>query len=97
MTQRILITRGRDGSSPTVKGGPLTIPFHTLLLDKPRQGEGDLVFTAGMMLHDLAERIWNDKESEGFGRWLFATSGIAWLVLILLALASVALLALFIG
>jgi hypothetical protein len=32
MTQRILITRGRDGSSPTIEGEPLTIPFHTLLL-----------------------------------------------------------------
>ncbi|KAJ5504012.1 hypothetical protein N7463_006886 [Penicillium fimorum] len=59
MTQRILITRGRDGSSPTIEGDPLTIPFHTLLLDEPGEGEGDFVFTAEMLLHDLAEPIWD--------------------------------------
>ncbi|OQD95059.1 hypothetical protein PENSOL_c022G08524 [Penicillium solitum] len=59
MSQRILITRGRDGSSPTIKGGPLTIPFHTLLLDEPGEGEGDFVFTTEMLLHDLAEPIWD--------------------------------------
>lgn len=59
MTRRILITRGRDGSSPTIKGEPLTVPFHTLLLDQPREGEGDFVFTAEMLLHDLAEPIWD--------------------------------------
>jgi hypothetical protein len=59
MTQRILITRGKDGSSPTIIGGPLTIPFHTLLLDEPGEGEGDFVFTAEMLLHDLAEPVWD--------------------------------------
>lgn len=59
MTRKILITRGRDGSSPTIKGGPLTIPFHTLLLDEPGEGEGDFVFTTEMLLHDLAEPIWD--------------------------------------
>ncbi|KAJ5607352.1 hypothetical protein N7537_003971 [Penicillium hordei] len=59
MTQRILITRGRDGSSPTIEGEPLTIPFHTLLLDEPGEGEGDFVFTAEMLLHDLAEPVWD--------------------------------------
>ncbi|KOS40617.1 hypothetical protein ACN38_g8528 [Penicillium nordicum] len=59
MTQRILITRGRDGSSPTIQGESLTIPFHTLLLDGLGEGEGDFVFTAEMLLHDLAEPVWN--------------------------------------
>lgn len=59
MTRRILITRGRDGSSPTIEGESLTIPFHTLLLNEPGEGEGDFVFTAEMLLHDLAERVWD--------------------------------------
>ncbi|KGO74461.1 hypothetical protein PITC_021550 [Penicillium italicum] len=59
MTGRILITRGRDGSNPTMEGEPLTIPFHTLLLDEPGEGEGDFVFTAEMLLHDLAEPVWD--------------------------------------
>ncbi|KAJ5406880.1 hypothetical protein N7465_008164 [Penicillium sp. CMV-2018d] len=59
MSQRILITRGRDGSSPTIEGEPLTIPFHTLLLDEPGECEGDFVFTAEMLLQDLAEPIWD--------------------------------------
>ncbi|KAJ5954396.1 hypothetical protein N7501_008675 [Penicillium viridicatum] len=59
MTRRILITRGRDGSSHTIEGEPLTIPFHTLLLDEPGEGEGDFVFTAEMLLQDLAEPIWD--------------------------------------
>ena len=59
MAQRILITRGKDGSSPTIVGGPLVIPFHTLLLDEPAGSEGDFVFTAEILLHDLAEPVWN--------------------------------------
>jgi hypothetical protein len=59
MTRRIRFTRGRDGSSPTIEGEPLTIPFHTLLLDEPGEGEGDFVFTAEMLLHGLAERVWD--------------------------------------
>lgn len=59
MAQRILIKRGRDGSSPTVEGGPLTIPFYALLLDEPGEGEGDFVLTAEMLLHDLAEPVWD--------------------------------------
>ncbi|KAJ5571237.1 hypothetical protein N7535_004897 [Penicillium sp. DV-2018c] len=58
MTQKILLTGGRDGSSPTTEGAPLTIPFRTLLLDEPGEGEGNFVLTAEM-LHDLAERVWD--------------------------------------
>lgn len=59
MTQRILIKKGRNGSNPSIEGGPLTIPFHALLLNQPGEGEGDFVFTAEMLLHDLAERVWD--------------------------------------
>ncbi|KAJ5178137.1 uncharacterized protein N7500_000836 [Penicillium coprophilum] len=62
MNQRILIKKGRDGASPTIEGGPLTVPFHNLLLDEPGEGEGDFVFTAEMLLHDLAEPVWNAIE-----------------------------------
>lgn len=59
MTQRILIKKGRNGSNPSIEGGPLTIPFHALLLNQLGEGEGDFVFTAEMLLHDLAERVWD--------------------------------------
>lgn len=62
IAQRILIKKGRDGSSPTIEGGPLTVPFHTLLLDEPGEGEGDFVLTAKMLLHDLAECVWDAIE-----------------------------------
>jgi hypothetical protein len=57
--QRILLRRGKDGSNPSIEGGALTIPFCALLLDEPGEGEGDFVFTADMLLHELAERIWS--------------------------------------
>jgi hypothetical protein len=63
MAQRILIKKGRDGSSPTIEGGPLTVPFHTLLLNEPGEGEGDFVLTAEMLLHDLAECVWDAIEN----------------------------------
>lgn len=59
MAQRILIKRGRNGSNPAFEGEDLVIPFHTLMLDDPGEGEGDFVLTAEMLLHDLAERIWD--------------------------------------
>lgn len=59
MTQRILMKRGRNGSSPTIKGAPLTVPFRTLLLDEAGEGEGDFVLTAEMLLHDLGECVWD--------------------------------------
>lgn len=59
MAQRILMKRGRNGSSPTVEGAPLTIPFQTMLLDEPGEGEGDFVLTAEMLLHDLGECVWD--------------------------------------
>ena len=62
IAQRVLFKRGRDGSGPTIDGEGLTIPFHTLLLDEPGEGEGDFVLTAEMLLHDLAERVWDAIE-----------------------------------
>ncbi|OQE44411.1 hypothetical protein PENCOP_c002G00150 [Penicillium coprophilum] len=59
MTQRVLITRGRDGASPTIEGEPLTVPFRNLLLDEPAEGEDDFVLTAEMLQHDLAEPVWD--------------------------------------
>ncbi|KAJ5562801.1 hypothetical protein N7535_002752 [Penicillium sp. DV-2018c] len=59
IAQRVLFQRGRDGSGPTIEGEGLTIPFHTLLLDEPGEGERDFVLTAEMLLHDLAERVWD--------------------------------------
>lgn len=59
IAQRVLFKRGRDGSAPTIKGEGLTIPFHTLLSDEPGVGERDFVLTAEMLLHDLAERVWD--------------------------------------
>lgn len=37
----------------------MTIPFYALLLNQPGEGEGDFVFTAEMLLHDLAECVWD--------------------------------------
>ena len=59
IAQRVLLKRGRDGSGPTIEGEGLTIPFHTLLLDEPGEGESDFVLTAEMLLDDLAERVWD--------------------------------------
>lgn len=59
IAQRVLFKRGRDGFGPTIEGEGLSIPFHTLLLDEPGEGEGDFVLTAEMLLHDLAERVWD--------------------------------------
>ncbi|KAJ5453847.1 uncharacterized protein N7458_004803 [Penicillium daleae] len=58
MTQRIFITRGRDGSNPTIEGGDLIIPFHALMLEQPGEGEHDFVLTTELLLQDLAERVW---------------------------------------
>ncbi|EEA23580.1 hypothetical protein TMatcc_002456 [Talaromyces marneffei ATCC 18224] len=66
MNQRILLKRGRNGASPTIEGGDLVIPFRSLLLDEPGEGEGDFVITADTMLHDFAERIWDSiDDAEG--------------------------------
>lgn len=62
VAQGVLFKRGRDNSDPTIEGEGLTIPFHTLLLDEPGEGEGDFVLTAEMLLHDLAERVWDSIE-----------------------------------
>ncbi|KAJ5151442.1 uncharacterized protein N7482_010694 [Penicillium canariense] len=62
VAQRIFIKRGRDGSRPTIEGGDLTIPFDALLLDKPGEDEHDFVLTADMLLHDLAERVWDASD-----------------------------------
>lgn len=59
IAQRILFKRGRDGHGPTVEGEGITIPFHTLLLDEPGESEEDFVLTAEMLLHNLAERVWD--------------------------------------
>jgi hypothetical protein len=63
MAQRILIKKGSEGSSSTIEGGPLTVPFHTLLVNEPGEGEGDFVLTAEMLLHDLAECVWDAIEN----------------------------------
>lgn len=59
VAQRVLLKRGRDGSGPTIEGEGLIIPFHTLLEDDPGDGQSDFVLTAEMLLHDLAERVWD--------------------------------------
>jgi hypothetical protein len=59
LAQRILIKKGRDSSSPIIDGGPFTVPFHALLLDEPGEGEGDFVLTDDMLLHDLADCVWD--------------------------------------
>ncbi|KAL3712254.1 [4Fe-4S] proteins maturation [Talaromyces marneffei ATCC 18224] len=59
MTHRILLKRGINGAGPTIEGGDLVIPFRSLLLDEPGEGEGDFVITADTMLRDFAERIWD--------------------------------------
>ncbi|KAJ5533888.1 hypothetical protein N7527_000142 [Penicillium freii] len=59
IAQRVLFKRGRDSSVPTIEGEGLTIPFNTLLLDEPGEGERDFVLTAEMLLHQLAERVWD--------------------------------------
>ncbi|KAJ5980112.1 hypothetical protein N7481_007410 [Penicillium waksmanii] len=58
MTQRIFITRGRDGCNPTIEGGDLIIPFHALMLEQAGDGEHDFVLTTELLLQDLAERVW---------------------------------------
>jgi hypothetical protein len=59
VAQRVLLKRGRDGAGPTIEGEGLTIPFHTLLEDDPGDGQSDFALTAEMLLHDLAERVWD--------------------------------------
>lgn len=57
VTQRILIKRGSNGNY-SIKGGDLIIPFETLLLAQPGQGEGDFIFTTELYLNEWAELIW---------------------------------------
>lgn len=59
VAQRVLFKRGRDGSCHATEGEDLIIPFRTLLLAEPGEGEGDFVLTAEMLLHNLAERVWD--------------------------------------
>lgn len=59
INHKITIKRGRGGADPVITGGDLTVPFATLLLDEPGEGEGDFVITADALLHELAERIWD--------------------------------------
>lgn len=55
--------KGRDDSSPMIEGETLTVPSHALLLDEPGEGEGDSVFTADMLLYDLADCVWDAIEN----------------------------------
>ncbi|QKX60802.1 uncharacterized protein TRUGW13939_07948 [Talaromyces rugulosus] len=57
VTQRILINRGANGNH-SIEGGGLIIPFETLLLAQPGQGEGDFIFTTEMLLDEWAVLIW---------------------------------------
>lgn len=58
VTQRILMKRGGNGQKPTIQGGDLIIPFQSLLLIEPREGEGDFVIAQDMLLYEFAELIW---------------------------------------
>ena len=49
--------RGKDGAGPTVEGKGITLPFRDVLLDRPRESEGDFVLTSQMLLEDLVEGI----------------------------------------
>lgn len=59
INHKITIKKGRGGADHVITGGDLTIPFATLLLDEPGEGEGDFVITADALLHDLAEPVWD--------------------------------------
>ncbi|QKX59379.1 uncharacterized protein TRUGW13939_06513 [Talaromyces rugulosus] len=59
INHRITIKRGQGGANSTITGGDLTIPFATMLLDQPGEGEGDLVITADALLHRVAGPIWD--------------------------------------
>jgi hypothetical protein len=63
--QKIGIKRGKGSEGPTITGGNLTIPFASVLLDNPGEGEGDFVITAEELLQD-AELVWmaTDIEAE---------------------------------
>ena len=58
VTQRILMKKGGNGQKPTIQGGDLIIPFQSLLLIEPREGEGDFVIAQDMLLYEFAELIW---------------------------------------
>ena len=59
VAQTVLFKRGGDDSGPTIEGEGLTIPFHTLFLDEPGEGERDFVLTSDMLLLHLAECVWD--------------------------------------
>jgi hypothetical protein len=59
INHRITIKRGRGGANHVITGGDLTIPFATMLLDQPGEGEGDFVITADALVHRVAEPIWD--------------------------------------
>ena len=64
IVQKISIKRGKKGQEPTITGGSLIIPFQSLLLEEPKEGEGDFVFNEDMLLHDIAEPIWDGIDRE---------------------------------
>jgi hypothetical protein len=57
VTQTILIKRVANGNHH-VEGGNFIIPFETLMLAEPGEGEGDFVFTTEVLLDELAELVW---------------------------------------
>ncbi|KAJ5086745.1 hypothetical protein NUU61_008052 [Penicillium alfredii] len=64
VAQRVLFKRGRDESGSAIEGGGLTIPFHTLFLDEPGEGERDFVLTVDMLLLHLAGCVWDAIDDE---------------------------------
>lgn len=64
ITQRILIKKGKNGQEPTITGGDLVIPFKSLFLTEPGEGESDFVMTEDMLVHDIAELVWAAIENE---------------------------------
>ncbi|QKX63458.1 uncharacterized protein TRUGW13939_10628 [Talaromyces rugulosus] len=64
IAQKIVIKKGGNGKEPTIEGGSLIIPFKSLLLCEPGEGEDNFVFTEDMLIHDIADFIWVAIEKE---------------------------------
>lgn len=64
IAQKIVIKKGGNGKEPTIEGGSLIIPFESLLLCEPGEGEDNCVFTEDILIHDIADFIWVAIEKE---------------------------------
>ncbi|CRG83648.1 hypothetical protein PISL3812_01003 [Talaromyces islandicus] len=56
--------RGPNGRDPLIEGDDITIPFASLVGENPGQGEGDFVFTKGLLRTEVVEPIWQALDAK---------------------------------